>query len=170
MNKRGETRSEYMKKWYAANKERVATQRLNWPSAQKETRAVLRRSERVQATTKAYNQSYAETTKGRALRLVLSAKKRALKGGLPFMIEVGDVLPFLEAGTCQRTGIVFDLTAAGDRGKRRPFAPSIDQVMPGAGYTKNNIEVVCWIYNVCKSDFDAADVRTFANALAARSS
>lgn len=157
-----------MREWYVKNKVAERKKRRDRPSTQKEARAAQRRTDGAQATTKAYNVNYAASTKGRSRYLLLSAKKRALRHGLPFDITFEDIVPHLERGTCQRTGLEFDLSPAKCKGGPRPFSPSLDQVFPRKGYVRGNVEVVCWIYNICKSDFDEVDIRKFAKALAAK--
>lgn len=65
---------------------------------------------------------------------------------------------------CERTGIPFsdnlDLTASKD-----PFAPSLDRIDPAKGYTKDNVQVVCTIYNLAKSDWGDGPVIKMATAL-----
>jgi hypothetical protein len=59
-------------------------------------------------------------------------------------------------GKCQITGC--DLDFAWD-GKRNPYAPSIDQILPGKGYTRKNIQVVALWYNRMKSTLTDKEAR-----------
>ena len=58
---------------------------------------------------------------------------------------------------CHITLIPFETTG--------PFVPSIDRIDSSRGYTKDNIQVVCWIYNRCKADNTHEDVIKFAKGL-----
>ena len=72
-------------------------------------------------------------------------------------------------GTCERTGLPFsnnlDLTASKD-----PFAPSLDRINPGKGYTQDNVQVVCTVYMLAKSDWGDEPVVKMAVALLSASS
>lgn len=63
---------------------------------------------------------------------------------------------------CAKTGIPFDFE--GMKGKR-PFGPSIDRIDPSKGYTADNIQIVCNIYNFAKNQFHHDDVVRFAESL-----
>jgi hypothetical protein len=60
-----------------------------------------------------------------------------------------------------RTAKRFDLSP----GPRKQFAPSADRIDPGRGYTKDNVQIVCWQYNAAKHTFTDADVVRFARAV-----
>lgn len=55
---------------------------------------------------------------------------------------------------CEITGIPFT-------DEPGPFARSLDQRDPGAGYTKDNVDLVVRIYNMAKSVFDQENVEKF---------
>lgn len=69
----------------------------------------------------------------------------------------------IKLGFCEATGIPFDLSKP--NGERKPFSPSIDQIEPKGGYTKDNTQVVCWIYNAAKGTWGHEDVVKLARAL-----
>lgn len=46
-------------------------------------------------------------------------------------------------------GIEFDYDGCNGR---RAYSPSIDQIIPGAGYTPENIQVVPWAWNALRGD------------------
>ncbi len=68
-------------------------------------------------------------------KLWWNARKRATRKNLPFDIEKEDII------------IADNCPCCGDPMTR----PSLDQVNPGAGYTKNNIAIICYDCNVIKS-------------------
>ncbi len=76
-----------------------------------------------------------------------------------FDLTKEDILSRIQSGFCEATGMPFDLSVKG------PFSPSLDQVVPSKGYTKDNIRVVCLIYNLMKSNFDERDVDRFIGQL-----
>lgn len=74
---------------------------------------------------------------------------------------------------CEATGLPFDFGLEGDPvdvdAHRSMFAPSMDQIKPRGGYTKENVQVVVWCYNAAKGEGTAADVLKMATALVERS-
>jgi hypothetical protein len=86
------------------------------------------------------------TSTGRAIGLIAGARSRAQKKGLMFDLDehIKTVADILEKGYCQLSGLPFDFSF----GRPKPNSPSIDQIVAGKGYTRNNIRVICWIYNV----------------------
>lgn len=98
---------------------------------------------------------------GFAQYLVSSARKRAGKQSIDFDIDIDFVLGKLKNGVCEVTNIPLNMT----RGKRGPFSPTLDQIMPGGGYTKNNTQLVCWIYNSAKGNWSHEEVIFFAKAI-----
>lgn len=139
------------KEWYQKNKSERAEAMKKWRVKNKKEI-----SDR--------HQEYRATPEGRAACLVTSAKSRSLKKGLPFDLDVQWIAEKIKNGKCEVTGLDFTL----DKSKGA-FAPSLDQIIPGKGYTKDNVQVVVFIYNTCKGGFDAKDidlfVRTFADRL-----
>jgi hypothetical protein len=91
--------------------------------------------------------------------MVTAARTRARKKGLPFDLTEDFVRPKLERGVCEVTGLPFV------NAFNSPWVPSLDQTVPGAGYTQANTKVVVWAYNIAKQEFDHADVVKLAKAL-----
>lgn len=80
----------------------------------------------------------------RGLFLIKGAKVRAAKKGVAFDLDghVADVQALIDAGTCQLTGLPFDLES--------PAAwnsPSLDRIEPDKGYTWGNVRVICHAMN-----------------------
>lgn len=107
---------------------------------------------------------YQNDPKYRASVLFEQRKKHAKKQGLPFTITIEQYLTGIESGYCARTGLPFDMSCDKDA----PFAPSLDQIIPGNGYTPDNVQVVVMIYNLIKSNHSDADVLHMARALVAK--
>lgn len=93
-----------------------------------------------------------------------STKSSAAKRGIPFLLSKSDIAVQVElqAWTCARTGLSFDLRSFGGQ---LPFGPSVDRIDSNRGYEPGNIEIVCYMYNCAKNRFTHEDVLTFAQAL-----
>lgn len=91
------------------------------------------------------------TSYGRAYQLVSDAKKRALKRERDFNVELENIQAIIEEGTCQLTGLKFDLSP-GQNGRQNAYAPSIDRIDSKKGYTKENTRVVLWAVNSALHD------------------
>lgn len=76
--------------------------------------------------------------------------------------ELFNLLFFLQDYKCKQTGIPLDFTSM--QGKR-PFGPTIDRIDNSKGYTIDNVQIVCNIYNYAKNQFTHDDVIKFATAL-----
>lgn len=98
---------------------------------------------------------YRETLKGRSVVIWNDAKTRARNRQIPFTITKEWVIEKLSIGRCAQTGDTFDLTLLND--VKNMFAPSLDQIIPNAGYTPENTQVVCWWWNAFKNNRTDAD-------------
>ena len=87
-------------------------------------------------------------------KLLSMAKNRSIEKGLDFNLdlvylkELWDILN----GCCILTGIPFVLERA-EFGKVHPYAPSIDRIVPSLGYTKGNIRLIVYQFNVAMSEY-----------------
>lgn len=109
--------------------------------------------------------------KVRAQRLYGNAQKRAKEMGWPAP-DFGSewIEQKILAGACEVTGIQFDLD--GRRGgihAANPWVPSIDRIDSSQPYLKENVQIVVYMYNVCKSEFTHEDVVKFCNMLISES-
>jgi hypothetical protein len=95
---------------------------------------------------------YRRTVRGRASHLLRGAKLRARKLGIPFDLTIDWLVERLKPLECEATGAPLQLMRAKES-RVNPFAPSLDQRVPGAGYTQDNVMVVCWAWNAMKQDF-----------------
>lgn len=73
-------------------------------------------------------------------------KTRAKTAGVPHNITANDIEKLLtyQNWRCAVSGI--HLTEP--RGKKEPFAPSLDRIVPALGYVVGNVRVVCMIVNL----------------------
>lgn len=88
-----------------------------------------------------------------------NAKGRAKSQGLPFTITRKWIEDHIAGGFCAVTGKPFVYDA------NSPFIPSIDQKLPGLGYTEENAQIVVWIYNAAKQDWGHEAVLELARSL-----
>lgn len=93
-----------------------------------------------------YHASKRSTPEGRVEGLVIRAKQRAKKRGLPFDLDVASLLPIPLA--CPVLGI--RLAFNGRRMKRN--SPSLDRMKPELGYVRGNVRVISQRANALKSD------------------
>ena len=104
-----------------------------------------------------------EAPKLRASRLCASAIQRTKENIKKY--KYCDLTPEwiqerIENEYCVMTGIKFVLT-----GGRHPFSPSLDRIDSTKGYTKDNVQLVTWMYNTAKGQFTHDDVLIMAHAL-----
>jgi hypothetical protein len=117
----------------------------------------------------AYRVSTYEDVERRAGRLVAACRCRSRRYGVEFDLTKGWVAERLRAGVCEVTGLPFDISILPPREKRKSrtpaFAPSLDRIERGGGYTQENTRVVVFIYNVARSDFEDQELIALAKAL-----
>lgn len=97
------------------------------------------------------------TIEGRAMLLRNRCKQRAKKNSMEFTLTKEHVISILSEGKCSKTGILFDFTNM----DYNPYAPSIDRIDSSLGYTNENTQAVCLIYNFCKNKFTEEQVMNF---------
>lgn len=90
--------------------------------------------------------------------LWLGAKQRAEASGIPFNIEVSDVVIPTH---CPCLGIEIIAGKAGGIDS----SPSIDQIIPGKGYTKDNVWVISYKANRIKNNATLDELLSVANAV-----
>lgn len=99
----------------------------------------------------------------RGYALVNVAKYRAKVKGIPFDLDPAHVQARINAGCCELTGIRFDLSTP-----RAWNAPSLDQIIPSAGYTKDNVRVVLYALNVMANTWGHNRIVEIADAIVAK--
>ena len=88
--------------------------------------------------------------------LLKAAKSRAKKNGLPFNIDVTDiVIPEF----CPILGIKLVRSTTG----WMPDTPSLDKVLPHLGYVKGNVQVISGKANLMKNNATPGELQAFAN-------
>lgn len=97
----------------------------------------------------------ADPIKYRASTLLAGAKQRADKKGIDCDLDRKWIEDKLRQGCCEATGIKFfikEYSSKEEYTKVHPFSPSLDQIKPSGGYTKDNVQVVCDQFNKLKGD------------------
>lgn len=84
--------------------------------------------------------------------LLSARRKNARRRGQAFELTLEDVRKMLEPMTCSVTGI--KLTTDWEGPGKNPWAPSIDRCNNAVGYVPGNVRLVCWAYNLAKSEWD----------------
>lgn len=102
---------------------------------------------------------YSKSPIGRAAQLIKAARTRAAQKGVEFSLSTEWLIPKLELGICEVTGIKFSLESYS------PFASSLDKVNPKGGYTPDNTQVVIKAYNYAKGCGTHEDVLKMSEAL-----
>jgi hypothetical protein len=95
--------------------------------------------------------------------MLKSIKSRASKEGIQFELELEWTRELLAPMLCSVTGI--QLTWKWDGPGKNPWAPSLDRLTPSEGYTFSNVRLVCWAYNLARSNWPDAVVRKMAEGL-----
>jgi hypothetical protein len=99
----------------------------------------------------------------RRYKMFHNAQHRAKRKGIPFTITIDDIII---PETCPLLGI--PLVSTND--KRDPRNPSLDQIVPGQGYTPNNIQVISYRANVLKWDASLQELELLVENLKSSSS
>jgi hypothetical protein len=72
-----------------------------------------------------------------------------------------------QSGICPYTGIKMEIsrTSRDEDIKKTPIKASLDRIDPNIGYTKGNVEFVCYCVNVMKNDFSKKEMVNFINLI-----
>lgn len=89
----------------------------------------------------------------------LRLKKKATKFGIPFNIEVSDIII---PEFCPYLGAKLEFS---NTGFHQPNSPSLDKIDPSKGYVKGNVEVISFKANFIKSDLTPEELARFARTI-----
>jgi hypothetical protein len=99
--------------------------------------------------------AYDETPIGRSKRLICAIihSKNGKRKNLEKTLTYENILPILEAGKCQLTGLPFDFKPAKNT-YRNPRSPSIDRIDSQKGYFPDNVRVVLCSVNEALGEYE----------------
>jgi hypothetical protein len=102
--------------------------------------------------------------------LMTGSRARAKEKKVPHNLRRLGVLEMLvmQQYKCAVSSLPFSMDGLGDDPFLRPFAPSIDRVDNGGGYTTENCRIVCRIVNFAMGKWGTDALRTVALAIAAK--
>ena len=106
---------------------------------------------------------YYASVKGRAKTLLKGVMRRSNDVD----IDERFIIERIEDGFCEVTGIPFNMNPSVDT-KKNPYAPSIDRIDSSKGYTRNNVQIVIWQYNLMKGEISHDDLLMICEKLIER--
>ena len=121
-------------------------------------------------STKCVNKAYNNTGKAMIFRrasventlrtIVWHARQRAKKKNLIFEIDEEYILNLLKKqdGKCAATGIKLESSKANTKKYKSPFTISLDRIDSDKGYTKDNVQLVCIMFNEMKNIYTMKEV------------
>jgi len=127
--------------YYLKNKEKIREKHLEWRANNKDYIASQRVIKKEEDPRKS---------------ILYSAKYRATQRGLPFNLELEDiVIPEY----CPVLNIKLDFFHT----SQNRTSPSLDRIDSSRGYTKDNIQVISWLANTMKTNASKEELVLFAN-------
>lgn len=88
---------------------------------------------------------------------------RAGREGIEVLLTREQVDRLLLPMRCSATGL--PLSWVWDGPGKNPWAPSLDRLEAGGPYSLENVRVVCWIFNLARSNWSDDTVRKMAEGL-----
>ncbi len=138
------------KRKYSKNRKRSTVDRKEY---EKQWR--MKNKEQQREYNKAYQRNHYKKYPDKYL--YWSIKYRAKQKGLPFDLELSDIII---PEVCPILGIPIQRNIGGL--SRAQNSLSIDRIIPELGYVKNNIQVISMRANVMKNDASVEELRKFA--------
>lgn len=144
---------ENQRRYYAENFERLSDRKKRYKNQRKEYFNALDRERSLNIA-------------ARAKKIWNSARRDGPKRGHSFNICYEQILGMLMKETCAVSGIKFDLKPSKER--VNPFAPSLDRIDNDRGYEPDNVQLVCNMFNLGKSDCSQIDFISMCVMIAKR--
>jgi hypothetical protein len=118
-------------------------------------------------TTKYVQKKKYSSIEDKLKKLIYSVKHRAKKQKLSYDLDVNFIIDLYKKqnGKCIKTNISFITNNCLRSEGKGPWAASVDRIDPNKGYTKDNVQLVCLMYNLCKCMWTDDEVKQFAKAL-----
>lgn len=148
--------------WFLQNQERLKLKRRELAQTPEYKARRLKYRLKNKERIKARDRKWRETNL--AQYIFSACKKRAIDTGLKFSLTLKWVEKSLATGICERTGHSF-VCKIGCIDERNPWFPSIDRINSLLGYTKNNCQMVCLIYNLAKNRWTDATMLEMAKSI-----
>ena len=142
-------RAAYLKKYRANHKKENAESTRRWVKNHPiEAKAI---KQRFAKRNPRYMEEYQPNWRGKnyASYLCRGTKGRATKTKREWRLNLEWFKQKLSAGVCEQTGIRFNF----DFSIKHPFRPSVDRINSKLGYTPENCQLVCCIFNIAKSNW-----------------
>ena len=114
---------------------------------------------------KIYGAEYRKTPHGRAQLLIADARKAdARKQKFEINISADWIEEKLKKGTCELTGLPFDFYPSKNTYFNK-YAPSLDRIDSGKGYTTDNVRVVLCAVNIALGQFTDEEMLPILKAM-----
>jgi hypothetical protein len=113
-----------------------------------------------------YQDQYRNDRSFRARSLVRAIEKRCRRTGTAFDLTPEWLTERLNTGACELTGMPFVFKVEGARPD--PFAPSVDRISAGGGYTQENCRVVLFAVNIAMNSWGLDVLLDISDALLLR--
>lgn len=84
--------------------------------------------------------------------MLAMAKFAAKKKKVAFDLDYEWILIKLTTGTCEMTGVKFDLEPLPE-GRQNPYTASMDRIKPELGYVKTNVRMILWALNAAFNSY-----------------
>jgi len=114
---------------------------------------------------KEYITKYTLMPTNRAKYIWSRTRDAARRRDIGFYITTDDVIPALERGVCELTGLPFCLDKPNNGSSTHPYAPSIDRIDSNKEYTKDNIRIVLWAVNAATNQFTDKEMLPILKAM-----
>ena len=134
-----------------------------FPKSKKNKDGLFSYCKKCKAKLNATNQT---TPKGRAYKLLSDARynKKGKRAHLEKTLMLQDILPTLEIGKCELTGLPFDFTPS-KNSFRNLYSPSLDRIDSNKGYTKNNVRIVLSSVNCALGEYTDEEMLPILEAM-----
>ena len=138
----------YDRNWWNKNKEKIREKRKFYKNNYK-----ILKKDKIDQTNKEYRMKLKTIYRERFL--LNTARCRAKRKGIPFGIEVKDIII---PEFCPILGIKLQVAW----GKVQANSPSLDKIIPKLGYVKGNIQVISYKANAMKNSASIQELCLFA--------
>ncbi len=155
-DERRERQREASRRWRANNPEKARLLGAAADARWRERNPERAREKDLQASKRYYEANHERIRAGDKQRreaspidtLLRNTRARAKQRGRECTLTLEDVTALTASMVCSRTGLVLQW----GQGNKSPWAPSLDRQDNARGYTRDNVELVCWAYNRARGE------------------